>query len=312
MKEKNRKIKIYVYGAGFEYNRFLSYVSAYSDKVEIIGIVTTESQPIKFLDGYPCITAEEMRLDLVDYIVIAIAKWEEIISDLKALGVEGKKIIPSVVFSLPYFEFDSYFTLREKRNVSIISNSCLGGFIYHSLGMEYTSPTIYLACEGDMYLSFLENLEYYLAQEMKVSTKKHEYSKEIYYMSSDVPRGILGDEIEWGFYHHTDVELSVQKWNERKKRCNLEELVVLMVIYTEEQAKRFEQLPYKRKLGIYHKDLQLKSVVYCKEWNELENRLKYDYQWIRFTSDYMCGSHGQTGKVDWLKFLLGKEEFIRF
>lgn len=107
-------IKIYIYGAGQEYNKFSSYLAAYSNRIEIIGVVTTERQNIQFLDGYPCIVAEEMNIEKADYIVIAKEKWKEVAEYLKAFGIGEEQIIPSKVFSLPYFDLDDYIQLKKR------------------------------------------------------------------------------------------------------------------------------------------------------------------------------------------------------
>lgn len=312
-REEMGKIKIYIYGAGCQYNKFLSYVLAYSEKIEVIGIVTTERQRVKKLDGYPCITASEMQMDEADYIIIAVEKWKEIAVYLKSLGIESEKIIPSKVFSLPYFELDSYLALKKKK-ITILSNTCLAVDVYKELGMEYTSPTIALLCEGDNYLSFLENYRHYLSNDMLLSNNNNNNNNKglLYCSEYLIPRGILDDEVEWIFLHSTDIEKDIEKWNERRRRCNLDDVAVLMVIFTDEEAERFEKLPYKKKLGIYYEDLNLKSVLYCSEWKDINILAKYNYNWVHFANNYMTSDYGMIGKINWTKFLLGEDDFIRF
>lgn len=36
-----------------------------------------------------------------------------------------------------------------KKNITIISNNCTGGFVYHDLGLRFNSPTINLAFGSD-------------------------------------------------------------------------------------------------------------------------------------------------------------------
>ena len=85
-----------------------------------------------------------------------------------------------------------------------------------------------------------------------------------------------------------------------------------MIIYTDEEASRFEKLPIKNKLGIYYKDLGLSSVVYCSEWNKLEVRVDYNFDWMTCAHKIVLSTWGKLGKINWIKFLLGKDDFIRY
>ncbi len=306
-----KKIKIYIYGAGQEYNRFLSYLAAYTNRFEVLGIVTTERQKIEYLDTYPCIVASEMSVEDVDYIIIAIEKWQGIVGYLKEFGIGDDKIIPSKVFSLPYFDLDAYIQLKKEK-VTILSNSCLGAFIYKELGLVYDSPTIWLYCLGDHYLKFIENYEYYLSKEMEVLAGDSEYKGNPYYLEHLVPKGIIDNEVIWDFPHSKDAKKTVDEWNQRRKRCNFDNVVILMIIHTDEEALYFEKLPYKKKLGIYYKDLNYSSIVCCSEWNDIEIKHKHNYMWINYVHSHMLLTRGERGKINWIKFLLGQENFIRF
>ena len=47
MKQKdNLKYKVYIYGEGNEYNKFASYLFLYQDKLDILGLVTTEKSRV--------------------------------------------------------------------------------------------------------------------------------------------------------------------------------------------------------------------------------------------------------------------------
>jgi len=66
------------------------------------------------------------------------------------------------------------FILPEMRkkllnhDITIISNNCTGGFVYHDLGLRFNSPTINLSFASDKdFFSFAENLPYYLSCEVR-------------------------------------------------------------------------------------------------------------------------------------------------
>lgn len=303
------KIKIYIYGAGHSYNKFCSYLSAYSDKIEVVGIITTQRQEFKYLDGYPCLIMNEIDMKIADYIVVAVEKWQEIVENLKQLGIQNEKIILSKVFSLPYFQLESYIRLKKDK-ITILSNTCLGGYIYNELGLEYSSPTIWLGCWGENFLKFVENYEYYIDKKMEILKKENKYKGNPYSMDHDITKGILDNEIIWDFIHSTDIQNTIDDWNRRKERCNFNNIAIVMIIHTDEDAKRFENIPYEKKIGIYYKDLNLQSIVPCLQWHN--EKVRYGYDWIRYGNDYMCSTRGFIGKVDWIKFLLGEEDYIRF
>lgn len=125
-KEKNRQYKVYIYGMGNEYNKLSSYLSLYKDKLEILGIVTTNKPKISCLDGYPCMPVERINTDELDYVIIAVVNWKEIASILETHGIDENKIIRSTAFYYPCFDIDEYLKLKHHK-VSILSNFCLGG-----------------------------------------------------------------------------------------------------------------------------------------------------------------------------------------
>ncbi len=53
----------------------------------------------------------------------------------------------------------------ENRGFSIISQNCIGGCIYHDLGMRFLTPTVDLLVCGEDFVKLVENLEAYLTLE---------------------------------------------------------------------------------------------------------------------------------------------------
>ncbi len=52
---------------------------------------------------------------------------------------------------------------KGEDDFSIISQNCIGTFMYHDLGLKFCSPTINLFMEADDYIRFVERLEHYLS-----------------------------------------------------------------------------------------------------------------------------------------------------
>ena len=55
----------------------------------------------------------------------------------------------------------------RNENITIISANCVGGVIYHDLGLKFNSPTVNLYFNASDYVKFVSNLTYYLQCELK-------------------------------------------------------------------------------------------------------------------------------------------------
>lgn len=307
---KNR-IKCYIYGAGAEYNRLSSYMGIYERNIEVIGIVTTKQQPFKYLDSIPCIRPEEMQVEKMDYVIIAVQKWKEIYDYLKKLKIEDDKILRSNIFYLPNFDLENYLVLK-KNKVSILANTCLGGMIYKELGLKTLSPTISARCErGKDYLEFLNQYNLYLNTDMEELDNTNKWDRKISSLDQFAPKGIIGDKIIWNFPHATNADEAIEKWNKKRKEINYNNIVALMVIYDDDDAEKFEQVLIKRKLGIYYKNLHLQSVLYCPEWKKEEVRFRYRYGWSHYVHRYVTNMV-RGSRIDWIKFLNGRNDYLRY
>jgi len=299
------KTKVYIYGAGTEYSRLLPHIIIQADKIEVLGIITTHKQPFQHMDGYKVMRLEEADVDSADYIIIAIAEWKEIAEILRARGVTSNKIIRSSVFHLPYFKFEEYIKLRES-NISILANWCLGGVLHKELGLPYLSPTINHRCLSENgYMEFLRDYKKYLGMDIKLMAGWEEGHHMF------VPRGIIDDKIVWYFAHTEDEVKEAEKWNERRKRVNFENIAALMLLENEEEAYLFDELPIEKKLGFYYKDLGLKSVIPTPEWLQLKGKTKLEFNYGLYLMKKYTNNYGRASNIDWLRFLNGSKKFLR-
>ena len=165
------------------------------------------------------------------------------------------------------------------RDFTIISNNEWGERVYRDLGMKYTSPFIGMYIYAPDYIRLLENFEFYMSQRLKfILHSKYGYQEENY------PIGLLGEDVEIHFRQYSTRQEALEKWNERVKRMNWDNLFFKLGDQhrcTEECIKRFDELPYKHKVCFTAKPLgHLESVVYFSEQrvaSDLENELG-DYQ----------------------------------
>lgn len=125
------------------------------------------------------------------------------------------------------------------KNFTIICNNCVGGVILHELGQRFNSPTINLFFRAEDYIRFLENLDYYLEQELTEIQSNRGY-----------PVAKLKDIIIYFIHYQTFAEAR-EMWKKRTKRINRKNMYIIMVQQsgcTEAILKRFDNLPYRHKV----------------------------------------------------------------
>lgn len=151
------------------------------------------------------------------------------------------------------------------RTASIISMNCNGGIISHDLDLKFLSPTINLYMRAADFIKFCENLEYYLnIDEMIPCTDKDIIENRTY------PVAYLGDLILY-LVHYTSIEEAESKWNERKKRINKNNIVILNTDregMTDELKDRFEKLPYRKVMFTHLPDAVHSSCFYIKGYEK--------------------------------------------
>lgn len=149
---------------------------------------------------------------------------------------------------LQRIEWKIYKELKKRKlknkTPTIIASNCNGEFIYYDMNLQFRSPTINLSFEMNDYVKMLEQFDWYMKQKIV----PYEDSR------FDYPVGLLGD-IEIRFNHYKTFEEAVQKWEERKKRIDKENLFFLAIDGDEctyESIKKFDQLPFKNKVIFTH------------------------------------------------------------
>ena len=112
-----RKVRIYIYGAGGEYRRLLLQLSRFSEQIEVLGIVTTKDIGVTVLDGYKVIRPSDIDCQLMDYVVIAVLDWKEIMLTLFSYNIEKNKMVRSTLLCDPNFCVENHLKLPECKNI---------------------------------------------------------------------------------------------------------------------------------------------------------------------------------------------------
>lgn len=117
----------------------------------------------------------------------------------------------------------------KKKDFTIISNNCWGGYVYRCFDSAYQSPTIGLFIMPKDYIKFINNLEYYI-KDCKLSfiepKTSHNYKELLGHEHfGEYPIGIL-DDIEICFMHYKTEKEALEKWTRRCKRINWENIII--------------------------------------------------------------------------------------
>lgn len=154
-----------------------------------------------------------------------------------------RDVIKKCWFNNPYILYKRKKYINECRsrflysnNPSIICSTCIGGIIYHNLGLKFLSPTINLWMRNSDFIKLIGDLEGYMSAELLFKSMEEGY-----------PIGMLKD-ITIHFNHYKTFEEARLKWNERKYRINYDNLYIIM-----------------GDEGINHEELKKLSSIRCKK-----------------------------------------------
>ncbi len=190
----------------------------------------------------------------------------------------------------------------KNKDFTIIGNNCVAAWIYKKIGLPYSTPTVGLFFFSDDYIKFLENFECYIKQPLKfVKASKHPEAN-LNLNAKRYPIGVLGDDVEIHFLHYRDEHEAANKWTERTKRINLQNLFFIYSDrdgFKEEYLVRYEKLPFENKIF-------------------LSSKPRKEHDWIVFIRDY--AGEPEVGKfdnreyekyIDVIKWLNGEKNFLK-
>lgn len=128
-------------------------------------------------------------------------------------------------FSVKYIrKYESNLQKRNHNNdFSLIVHTCVGGVIYHRLGLRFLSPTINLWLQIADYVKLCSNLEYYMEKNIEFVESDKKY-----------PVGRI-DDITIYFEHYHSEEEAREKWEDRKKRINYNNLYGIAMIHNSKE-----------------------------------------------------------------------------
>lgn len=177
-------------------------------------------------------------------------------------------------------------------NFSIICSNCIGGVIYHYLGMEFKSPTVNLYIKQDDFIKMCCDLKYYMGLELD-------------FIETDFSHPVAKlDDITVYFNHDKNAAEAEQKWNRRKARINYDNLYIIMYNgdnITQKDMEKLEMVDCKNKVILSPVKTDF-SLPYLKYFKPSKNK--------KFPA--MLRERGMNQDVFGIREILKQYDFIKF
>lgn len=280
---------VLVWGAGYGYGKYINALKYQEvlNEIKIIGI-TAKDALYDYLDGYPFIPLSAICEKEFDYIVVTVeVGFSSVLSDVKNMGYPEKCMIKACVFTLPGFLFSEYVKLICSR-VSIISNNCWGGTMYHSLGMKFFSPFINMFETDEDYLKLLSDLKYYMGCKLEYIEYGFDPILDRRYPICKL------DDIKLYFNHYIDMDEVEGKWYKRIERINWDNIFIMMYTENQNTVYEFDKLKYEKKIcfvpfetsttSSYHLEITnriaVKNIPFWNIVNKIAGGYYHDYNLI--------------------------------
>ena len=161
----------------------------------------------------------------------------------------------------------------KNTTASFLCPNCIGGILFHDLGLQFRSPTVNTMMTQRDFVKFVGNLNYYLAQELAFfDHPEHQF-----------PCAKL-DDVTVHFTHYHTREEAEEKWKSRSARLDRENLFVFaterdgltedeirslanlkargLVVFT---ARAYPDIPYALQIPKYESDGEVGNIL-TKSW----------------------------------------------
>lgn len=215
--------------------------------------------------------------------------WAE---KIKKRGLEIQERMKTIIQNKEWERYKYKKQRKIKGEPTIIASNCVGTLIYHDMKLPWNSPTVNLSFNMPDFIKLVENLQWYMEQELRVGEDPE----------CKYPVGILGD-IRINFVHYKSFDDAAAQWELRKKRIDWNKLFIFGCEKegcTYEILQRFDRLPYANKVIFTKREYpEFKSAYYIKGFEEsdelgvvtlfknqfLKRRYMDDFDYISFLNE---------------------------
>lgn len=175
---------------------------------------------------------------------------------------------------------------------SFLCPNCIGGILFHDLGLQFRSPTVNLMMTQPDFVKFVLNLEHYLTLEPVFFHKP----------GFECPCAALED-VTVHFTHYATAEEATAKWNERKARIDWNNLFVFaserdgltkeeilalgkircrgLVVFT---ANAYPDIPYVLQIPRYATDGQVGNIL-AKSWKDDSREYERYFDFVKWFNE---------------------------
>lgn len=132
---------------------------------------------------------------------------------------------------------------NNQSHITLLSQNCVGGVLYHMLSLPFDSPTINMFIEDENFVKLAENPEHYFSLDAEPFEERHIDGKD----DSLVYPTIRVDDIILCCQHYKNCAEAVAAWNKRRLRVDIDNLYVIACSWNlsenEDYVKRIDALP---------------------------------------------------------------------
>ena len=196
-------------------------------------------------------------------------------------------------------KLEEFQNSNKNKDFTLIARDCIGGVLYHQLGLKFLSPTINLFFTPEDFNYFCLYLKDYIDCDLKESIEA----------DIDYPVGVLAPEdkkpIKVHFMHYESYSEAEAKWNERKKRINWDNIYVCssfayykeIATFTPELVSMWNKIAYKKVL------LVDKKYGFDDEFVIQQPKECLEYAWLLFSPDKNNEWRRTFNDFNFIKFL---------
>ena len=231
-----------------------------TNQIRICG-VTSNVTFFSTIAGYPFVTKESITVDQYDVVfIMADGKiFNEIRDEAIKMGFCRDILVHHRVIHVINNNLEKYMEIK-KRNITIFSNNCWGGFAYHTLGLEFYSPLINMAVSELDYLKFLKEPKRYLDSDLEY-IGNHE-GKDVSFPLARC------DDIILRFFHYESFDDAKRTWEKRKKRINWNCIFAMFCTENIDFMKEFGRLDYENKICFSPFDTDIANCIHIDFYRE--------------------------------------------
>ena len=180
---------------------------------------------------------------------------EEVRKNAHQFNLPEEKLLGDWIVCIPGFTLEKYRQLQQSR-LSIISRGCFGGMISNMLALPFRSPFVNLWLPAKDFNRLLRNPRAYMEEDLVFKSKEYKA-----YAGFEIATYTCED-VSIVMEHYKDFDEAVRKWNERKKRINWDNLLIVNILEDPELLREFDAMPYDKKVCFVPFKSDLPSAFY--------------------------------------------------